>query len=408
MRIIVIGAGVVGVTTAWHLLKDGHQVTVVERNAGPALETSFANAGGICPGFAGPWAAPGVPLKALGWLFRESAPLKLRPRIDPAQWAWLARFVLNCTRARFARNKARMQAMAHYSKRCLTQIVEETGIEYDAARKGIVHLFTTEEEMALGRRSSQVLDRLGIEHRLLDPAQIAAVEPALGRGGPGFAGGIHLTTDETGDCRLFTERLAALAGARGARFLYRTRAMRLAVGSGRVTGLETARDTLEADAYVVAAGPFSRALLAGAGISVPLYPVKGYSLTCAISDADGAPVSSVMDEHSKIMVTRLGSRLRAAGMAELAGFDPGIAPAAQRFIVERLKVLFPTAARYQDGEWWCGFRPMTPDGPARIGRSALANLFLNVGHGSNGWTQACGAARVTADLIAGRAPEVPA
>ncbi|MBK0326075.1 D-amino acid dehydrogenase [Rhodobacteraceae bacterium F11138] len=406
MRIIVIGAGVVGVTTAWYLQKDGHDVTVVERNSAPALETSFANAGGICPGFAGPWAAPGMPLKALRWLFQDTAPLKIRPQLDLAQWAWLAKFTANCTKARFDRNKARMQAMAHYAKACLDQITEETGIEYDAAQKGILHLFTTESEMTLGHRSAKVLSDLGIAHRLLSSDEIAAVEPALGQGNETFTGGIHLTEDATGDCRLFTDRLADLARKRGARFHFDTSATRLTVADGQVTGLETTADRFEADAYVVAAGPFSRALLASAGISVPLYPVKGYSLTCPISDSSAAPVSSIMDEHSKIMITRLGTRLRVAGMAELEGFNANIGQPARTFMLDRLKTLFPAAAQYEQADWWCGFRPMTPDGAVRLGQSGLSNLFLNVGHGSNGWTQACGTSKVLSDLIAGRPPEL--
>lgn len=408
MRIIVVGAGVVGVTTAWYLLKDGHDVTVVERNVGPALETSFANAGGICPGFAGPWAAPGMPIKALRWLFQESAPLKIRPRMDPAQWAWLAQFMMNCTSKRFDRNKVQMQAMAHYSKRCLNELVEETGINYDAGRQGILHLFTTDSEMALGRRSSAVLETLGIEHRLLDASQISSVEPALAQSPQRFSGGIHLTTDETGDCHLFTERLADYARELGVRFLYQTAATQLSVRGNQVIGLETRGETLKADAYVVAAGPFSRRLLSGAGISVPLYPVKGYSLTCEFSDTSCAPLSSVMDEHSKVMITRLGTRLRAAGMAELTGFDTTLRPAAQRLILDRLRTLFPNAADYDMAEWWCGFRPMTPDGPTRVGRTAIPNLFINVGHGSNGWTQACGTSRVLADTVSGRTPHLPA
>ncbi|WP_367716576.1 D-amino acid dehydrogenase [Nitratireductor sp. GISD-1A_MAKvit] len=408
MRIIVIGAGVVGTTSAWYLLKDGHDVTVVERNAHSAMETSYANAGGICPGFAGPWAAPGMPWKALRWLFQDSAPLKVRPRFDPAQWKWLAQFTANCTRSRFAQNKARMQAMAHYSKRCLTELVEETGIEYDAAHKGILHLFTTDAEMTIGHASSRVLTEMGIEHRLLQPSEIVQIEPALGLRSQTFSGGIHLTTDETGDCRLFTQALAILAEQRGARFLYNTDATRLLIKNGRIHGLETPQETLEADAYVVAAGPFSRSLLASAGLSAPIYPVKGYSLTCTISDNQAAPVSCVMDEHSKVMITRLGSRLRAAGMAELAGFDPTPTPSARRLLLERVKTLFPNASDYDKAEWWCGFRPMTPDGPARLGQSVIDNLFINIGHGSNGWTQACGTSRVLADLMAGRTPQVSA
>jgi len=410
MKVIVIGAGVVGVASAWYLAADGHEVTVLDRAAGPAMETSFGNAGGVCPGFAGPWAAPGMPLKALRWMGRAHAPLKLRLRADPAQWRWLAGFLRNCTAARFAANKARMQRMAHYSRACLEALRTETGIAYDHATDGVLQAFHTEGEMAGGRRAAAVLAGLGIAHRLVDRDAALAIEPALaqGRGGDGtrLVGGLHLPSDETGDCHLFTRALAGLLAARGVRFRFGCEVTALRCRAGRVVALECTDGEMTADAFVVATGPWAPRLLAPLGVRVPVYPVKGCSMTGRIADPAAAPRSSVMDEHSKIMVTRLGDRLRAAGSAEVAGFAPGIPPAAREALRGRVRELFPEATEYGAVTFWCGYRPMTPDGPARIGPAGPAGLFLNIGHGSNGWTQACGTGRVLADLVSGRRPEV--
>ncbi|MAB01074.1 MAG: hypothetical protein CMN87_19695 [Stappia sp.] len=406
MKVIVIGAGVVGMTSAWYLTALGHEVVVVERNSGPALETSFGNAGGVCPGFAGPWAAPGMPFKALKWMFAEAAPLKIRPSLDVAQWRWLARFLSNCTASRFAANKARMQAMAHYSKQSLVDLRKQTGIAYDDMARGVLQIFATEEELRGGERSAAVLADLGIEHRLVDRAGMETIEPALARTSASLAGGLHLPGDETGDSKLFCERLLELLQPLGCRFMFDTTATSLDVSGGRIEGVATKNGPVTGDAYVVACGPFAVQLLKTAGLSLPVYPVKGYSITCDIASGDGAPVSSVMDEHSKVMITRLGSRLRAAGVAELAGFDPTLRPSALKGLIDRVRSLFPEAADYTTASAWCGFRPMTANGPAIVGRSRIANLYLNAGHGSNGWTQACGTSRYLADIISGRTPDI--
>lgn len=408
MKVVVIGAGVVGMTSAWYLARHGHEVTVIERRSGPALETSFGNAGGVCPGFAGPWAAPGMPLKALKWMFAAAAPLKIRPRADPAQWLWLMRFLANCTQTRFRANKARMQRMAHYSKACLVALREETGIAYDNMAKGVLQVFATEEELDGGARSAAVLSGLGIAHRLVGPEELAGIEPALARARTPLAGGLHLPGDETGDSRLFCEALRALLEPAGCRFLFDTPVARLSASGGRIEAAVTPAGEIRADAFVVACGPFAPALLKTVGLSLPVYPVKGYSLTLDLTDPDAAPISSVMDEHSKVMVTRLGTRLRAAGVAELAGFDAALRPAAVEGIRARVGALFPGAADYARAQVWCGFRPMTPNGPAIVGRTRYANLYLNAGHGSNGWTQACGTSAYLADVVSGCTPAIDA
>lgn len=402
----MLGAGVVGTACAYYLSRDGHEITVVDRQPGAALETSFGNAGGVCPGFAGPWAAPGMPLKVLRWLFAAHAPLMLRPRLDPAQWRWLARFVGNCTAERFAHNKARMQRIAHYSKACLGALREETGIDYDHGCGGVLQTFRTEEEVEGGRRAAKVLERFDVAHRLVGPEEVLAIEPALGASAVKLAGGLHLPTDETGDCHLFTTRLAERLNNQGVVFRYGTTAKSLTTEAGAVTGVVTDHGVLSADWYVVALANDAPALLKPLGIDIPIYPVKGYAITVENAQAGHAPRSSVMDEHTKVMVTRLGSRLRAAGVAEIAGYDRSVSTQKAAGVLEAARALFPLAGDYTNVAYWSGLRPMTPDGPPYLGQTPFANLLLNVGQGSNGWTQACGCGRVVADLVSGRQPEI--
>jgi D-amino-acid dehydrogenase len=409
MRVMVLGAGVIGTSCAYYLAKAGHEVAVVERRSGPGLETSFANAGGICPGFAGPWAAPGMPLKVARWLFSADAPVVVRPRFDPHQWRWLAGFLRNCDAERFARNKTRMQRIAHYSKACLKELREETHIAFDHGTGGVLQLFRTENELASADKSARVLAEFGVEHRILDAEGVVAVEPALRAAAVTLAGGLHLPGDETGDCHAFTSAIARLLRERGVEFRFDTKIEHLATEQDRIAGVITDRGTLYADAFVVALGCEAVHLLRPLGVDLSIYPVKGYSVTIDIDGSAPAPRSSVMDEHTKVMITRLGKRLRAAGMAEIAGYDVSIRPSGPATVLRSLGELFPQVAmngRASGAKAWAGLRPMTPDGPPYLGATRIANLFLNAGHGSNGWTQACGCGRVVADIISGRRPEI--
>ena len=411
MRVIVLGAGVIGTSTAYYLAQAGHEVTVVERRSGPALETSFANAGGICPGFAGPWAAPGMPAKAARWLFARHAPFALRPRLDSQQWRWLARFLQNCKPERFARNKVRMQRIAHYSKACLAELRAATGIAFDHGTGGVLQLFRTQAELAGAAGATRVLTEFQVKHRLLDAAEVLEVEPALHAAATSFAGGLHLPGDETGDCRKFTVALAELLRQRGVAFKFDTEVTRLIRDGDRFIGVATKDGTLTADACVVALGSATPHLLRPLGIDLPIYPVKGYSVTVHVDDSVPGPRSSVLDEHYKVMITRLGTRIRAAGIAEIAGHDSSVRRAGIATVMQSLRELFPqvatrTEVNALDVSSWAGLRPMTPDGPPYLGATPIANLFVNAGHGSNGWTQACGSGRIVADIVSGRRPEI--
>jgi len=409
MRVLVLGAGVIGTSSAYYLAKAGHEVVVVDRRSGPALETSFANAGGICPGFAGPWAAPGMPAKILRWLFARHAPLLVRPRLDPQQWRWLMRFLRNCSAERFARNKARMQRIAHYSKACLAALREETDIAFDHGTSGLLQLFRTEQELAGGERAGRVLAEFAVAHRILDAKAVLAVEPALRAAAVEFAGGLHLPDDETGDCHKFTVALAELLRRRGVLFKFNTGMKRLVRDRGRISAAITDEGALEADAYVVALGSAAARVLRPLGLDLPIYPVKGYSVTIDLDATVPAPRSSVMDEHYKVMMTRLGTRLRAAGVAELSGYDVSIRRSGPATVLQSLREVFPqVAAPRQTGalQAWAGLRPMTPDGAPYLGATRITNLYLNIGQGSNGWTQACGCGRVVADIVSGRRPEI--
>jgi D-amino-acid dehydrogenase len=405
MKVLVLGAGVIGTTCAYFLAKAGHEVTVVDRQPGAGLETSFSNAGGVCPSFAGPWAAPGMPLKVMRWLFARHAPLMLRPRLDLHQWRWLAAFLRNCTASRFADNKARMQRIAHYSKACLVALREETGIAYDHGTGGVLQIFQTDEELDGGGRAAKVLTSFNVPHRLIDANEARRIEPALSEAVP-LAGALHLPADETGDCNLFTQTLAELARRRGVTFHFETVVERLIVNGGKLDGVATSRGVMQADITVVALASEAPFLLRPLGIDLPIYPVKGYAVTLPIDHGEQAPRSCVMDEHSKVMIARLGNRIRAAGVAEVGGYDRSVVRRQCEAVERVTRELFPSAAANGRAEYWACLRPMTPDGPPYLGRTPIDGVILNVGQGSNGWTQACGCGRIVADLVSGQKPEI--
>ena len=406
MRIVVLGSGVVGVTSAWYLARAGHQVTVLDRQPAAGMETSFANAGQVSPGYSAPWAAPGIPVKALKWLMMRHRPLVLWPQLDQGLYRWLAKMLANCTEAAYARNKSRMVRLAEYSRDALKDLRAETGIQYDQRTRGTLQLFRTQKQLDAVGGDTEVLDAYRVPYALLDPAGCIATEPALGLVPGKFVGGLRLPGDETGDAHLFTQRLAALATAAGVEFRHGVTIAALETEGDRVTGVTTSEGRVTADSYVVAMGSYSPALLRPLGVQVPVYPVKGYSLTLPITEEAAAPVSTVMDETYKVAITRLGDRIRVGGTAELAGFSLRLRKPRRETLAHSVQDLFPRGGDLAAASFWTGLRPMTPDGTPVVGPTRFRNLHLNTGHGTLGWTMACGSGRLLADLMTGRTPEI--
>ncbi len=407
MKVIVLGAGIVGVTSAYQLARAGHEVTVVDRQPGPALETSFANAGEVSFGYCSPWAAPGIPMKALKWLFMRHAPLILRPKVDTAMLLWMARMLRNCTSARYALNKSRMLRLADYSRVSLAALREETGIAYDERMQGTLQLFRTQAQLDASAKDVKALAADGIPVEVLDPDGCIRVEPALAHVREKIVGGLLTPKDETGDCFKFATTLAEKAKALGVTFNYGSIIRGLDVEGGRVTGVVTAHGRIAADAVVVALGSFSPLLVRPHGIRLPVYPVKGYSLTIPITDPSRAPESTVMDETYKIAITRLGERIRVGGMAEISGYTNDLGEPRRLTLAHSVMDLFP-GGDPAGASFWSGLRPMTPDGTPVIGPTKVKGLYLNTGHGTLGWTMSSGSARLIADLVSGRKPEIDA
>lgn len=406
MKIIVLGAGVIGVTSAWYLARAGHDVTVIDREDAVAMDTSHANAGQISPGYSAPWAAPGIPLKALKWMFMRHSPLIIQPRPDLAKLTWMAKMLRNCTSARYAVNKGRMVRLAEYSRDCLIALREETGIAYDGRQRGTLQLFRTQKQVDGADKDIAVLREGGVRFELLDRDGCIAAEPGLARARDRIAGGLRLPGDETGDCFAFTTALADKARAAGVSFRMGVQIRRLVKSGGRIEAIETSQGLMQADAFVVALGNLSPLLVRPLGVDLPIYPVKGYSITLDITDPGRAPQSTIMDETYKIAITRLGNRIRAGGMAELAGFDKSLSPRREATLHHSVGDLFGGAADHANSNFWTGLRPMTPDGTPIIGRAGASNLWLNTGHGTLGWTMAAGSGRVLSDLVSGHPAEI--
>ena len=412
MKVLILGAGVIGTTSAWYLARAGHEVLVVDRQPEPALETSFANGGQISVSHAQPWANPGAPLKILKWLGREDAPLLFRPSLDPAQWLWGMRFLLECLPHRTRRNTANALSLARYSARLLGELRGETGITYDEQTRGILQLFFSAKDFEEACAPLDLLREQGLELREQTAAQCVLLEPSLAGAGVPIFGGIHAPGDESGDARLFTTRLVDRARAAGVQFRFNVNVRGIQIAAGRVeraiideqAGID---ESMRADATVVALGSYSALLLRDIGISIPVYPVKGYSLTMPLSAGDDAPRMSLSDDSYKLVFTRLGERLRVAGTAELNGYDTSLNEARCAALLRRTRQLFPRVGHDREAQYWTGLRPATPSNQPLIGRTRYPNLYLNTGHGTLGWTLACGSGRVLADVIGDRPPEIP-
>ncbi|WP_409476268.1 D-amino acid dehydrogenase [Stenotrophomonas sp. Y-13] len=406
MRVLILGSGVIGTTSAWYLRQAGHEVTVVDRQPGPALETSFANAGQLSFGYTSPWAAPGVPLKAIKWLFQEHAPLAIRPTADIAQYRWLWQMLRNCTAGRYAINKARMVRMSDYSRDCINELRAATGIDYEGRQLGTTQLFRTQQQLDAAAQDIEVLRQYGVPYEVLDRQGIVRVEPALAGTADTLVGALRLPEDQTGDCQLFTHKLAALAAAAGVEFRFDQDVAGLQRDGDRITGVRIGGRLETADRYVVALGSYSPQLLAPLGIRLPVYPLKGYSLTLPITDPAMAPTSTILDESYKVAVTRFQDRIRVGGMAEVAGFDLSLDPRRRATLEKVVGDLYPHGGDLSRAEFWTGLRPATPDGTPVVGATPYRNLFLNTGHGTLGWTMAAGSGRYLADLMDGRTPQI--
>jgi len=407
MKIAVLGAGVIGVSSAWYLRAAGHEVMVVERRPGSGLETSFANGGQISASYAMPWANPHAPLQLLKWLGREDAPLLFRLRADPAQWRWGARFLIECLPARTRRNIAAILRLALYSRDLLKALRADTGIEYDQRADGILHFYTDRAQFVSARADAVLLAEFGCDRVPKTPREVVAIEPALAPLQARIIGGDYTPADESGDALLFTQRLAALCTARGVRFLYDTTIEHLmpgadAIDGARVRHADGSKDILRADAYVVALGSYSPLLLKSLGVRPLIYPVKGYSVTIPITNQAAAPRVSLTDDAYKIVFSRLGERLRVAGTAEFAGYNTALNEVRCAALLKRSAELFPEAGDFTRVERWAGLRPATPSNVPYVCATRYRNLFLNTGHGTLGWTMACGSGQLLADLVSGK------
>ena len=406
MHVLVLGSGVIGTSVAYYLARSGHEVTVVDRQAAPAMETSYANAGEVSPGYSAPWAGPGVPMKAIKWLLMHHRPLVIEPTLDAELLRFCWRMLGNCNERAYAVNKGRMLRLAEYSRDCLRALRAETGIAYDERSHGTLQLFRTQKQLDGIGKDVEVLQQSGVPFEVLDREGFVKVEPGLAETQHKFVGALRLPDDETGDCFMFTQRLAEMAQKLGVRFRFGVAIRGLECTGERINSVATDAGPMTADHVVLALGSYSTAMLAPLGIDIPVYPVKGYSITVPITDASRAPESTIMDETHKVAVTRLGDRIRVGGTAQLSGLDLGLVDARRRTLEHVVTDLFPGGGDVSRAEFWTGLRPMTPDGTPIVGATTIANLTLATGHGTLGWTMAAGTGRVVADLLSGREPEI--
>ena len=407
MKVLVLGAGVVGLATAYYLWKDGHEVVVVDRQSGPGQETSYGNAGGLCPSFAGPWAAPGMVAKVLGMSLQTDSPIRFSLLPDWQRMRWVLQWMQNCNAEKFRVNKLRMQRVAHYSYACLKDISAEAPItDFDFCQGGVLQIFRTQSELDVGRLSAKALEEYGVTWELLSADEVRAAEPALARTTVPIAGALHMPADASGDSFKFANQLAAFLDARGVSFKYNTPATAILTEGDCVSAVMTSGGPLKASAYVVALGNDAPMLVAPLGIRLPVYPLKGYSITVPVRDRNATTQTAIMDEHNKVMISRLGDRIRAGGMAELTGYSTALKPDRKALLIRVVQSLFPEGLDFDDVQFWAGLRPMTPDGPPILGKTRWRNLLLNSGHGSNGWTQCCGTGKIVADIVHGRKPSI--
>jgi D-amino-acid dehydrogenase len=410
MKVIVLGGGIIGVSTAWWLSQAGHEVIVVDRAAGPAQETSFANGGQISVSYAEPWANPQAPLKLLKWMFKDDAPLLFRPQLDWRQWAWGALFLRECLPGRLTLNIRAMVSMAQYSRDTLGQMRDTLGIQYHQQTSGILNFYRDHTEFEASQLAADVMRDYGVDRRVITADEVIAIEPALAAHRSSIVGGDYTADDESGDAYLFTVELAKLAQLAGVQFRFSTTATRVVTEGGRAQSVEVIDaqgqyESLKADAFVVAMGSFTPQLLNPLGVHCPIYPTKGYSASFPILNSDAAPTVSLTDSSHKVVYTRLGDTLRMAGTAELSGYARDLNPKRCQAMLSQARELFPDALDYDHVQYWSGLRPSTPSNVPMIGATRVANVYVNSGHGTLGWTMGVGSGRALADLMGGLRPE---
>lgn len=406
MRVVVLGAGIIGVTTAYYLARLGAEVEVLDRQREPGMETSFANAGELSYGMTSPWAAPGIPLKAIKWMFMKYRPLLLHPLLSPSMWGWCAQMVRNCNPESYAINKSRMVRVSNYSRDALSDLMKDVDIDFELRELGTLQLFRKQKQLDGSKADQDILAKYDSPFEVLDRDGCIKAEPGLAHVADKFVGGLRLMADRTGDCRMFTQALAKKAEALGVKFHYNVTINGFAMNSGRIEGVDTTDGRVTGDRYVCAMGPYAPVLLKTIGIRLPIYPIKGYSITLPVTDSDAAPQSTIMDETYKVAITRLGSRIRVAGQAEIIGYNKDLGKHATDAVRHVVGDLFPKGGDISQAQGWTGLRPMTPDGTPVLGPTRYDNLFLNTGHGTLGWTMSCGSGRLIADLVMNRPPEI--
>ncbi|NWA41127.1 D-amino acid dehydrogenase [Pseudomonas reactans] len=406
MKVLVLGAGLAGIPAAYYLARDGHEVTVIDRQPEAAMETSFANGSLLCQGHSYPWASPAAPGILAKSLFRNDQALRIAPRLDPRLWSWLFKFLCECPRARANQHAATRLRLASYSQAVMREVVQDTRIEFFHTDKGLLYVYRTQHCMDEGLRQMRVLEQAGLPIEVVSSARVAQLEPALKPIASRLVGGVFVPSDGTGDARLFTVELARACAARGVNFMYNTQVLGLDIERNEVRAVSTSKGVIAADAIIVAMGAYSSILLRRYGVNIDVFPVKGYSMTVPIRRPEEAPTLGGLDEDNLLAFSVLGNRLRLTATAEFTGYDMRLSRDDFRYMTQAAKDLFPTLCDYTQAELWCGLRPATPDGNPLFGPTQIRNLFLNTGHGSQGWTMACGSGKITADLVAGRTPDI--
>lgn len=408
MKILILGAGITGVSTAYFLAERGYEVAVVDREAASAMQTSFANGGQLSYSHAEPWANPSVVKKALQWMFRDDAPLLFRPKLDMHTISWLLQFLGQCTDKKALKNTETTLRLGLYSKQVLNELADRTKVKFHYRHKGIIHIFKSQKALDAGVKQADFQAPLGAPYKLLSPDETVDTEPALKYIAPTLCGSIYYPEDESGDIHLFTQELAELGEKNGkVKFHYGTQVQYLHREGNKITGVQTSKGKMQADIYIMAMGSYSYLHLKDIKINVPMYPMKGYSISVPVGDTNHeAPIVSITDQAEKIVYSRLGTILRAAGTAEFAGFNTEISRKRVRMLKRNVEKLFPKCGDLSQATEWACLRPQLPDGAALLGKCKYENLILNTGHGSLGWTLGPGSAKITADIIDGKEPEI--